>query len=80
MFKTIRRQFLVEVTGDRDPARHQVTSRDEVNQLPDHWVRKACHHAQPPEQSRQHQIVIAPTPLAADSRINTDCTVIVVSP
>jgi hypothetical protein len=26
MSETIRRQFLAEVTGDRDPVRHQVTS------------------------------------------------------
>jgi len=37
MFETIRRQFLVEVTGDGDPARHHVTSLDEVNQLLDYW-------------------------------------------
>jgi hypothetical protein len=36
-------QFLVKVTVDRDPARHQVTSLDEVHQLLHHWVRKACH-------------------------------------
>ena len=30
MSETIRRQFLVEVTAARDPARRQVTSRDEV--------------------------------------------------
>ena len=43
MSETIRRLFVVEVIGDGDPARHQVTSRDEVNQLLDHRVRKACH-------------------------------------
>ena len=43
MFETIRRQFLVEITAGRDPARHQVTSLDEVDQLLDSWVRKACH-------------------------------------
>jgi hypothetical protein len=43
MFETIRRQFLAEVTAGRDPARHQVTSLDEVNQLLDSRVRKACH-------------------------------------
>jgi hypothetical protein len=42
MFETIRRQFLAEVTGDGDPARHHVTSLDEVNQLLDHWVHTAC--------------------------------------
>jgi hypothetical protein len=43
MFETIRRQFLAEITGDRDQGRHQVTSLDEVNQLLYSWVRKACH-------------------------------------
>ena len=43
MFETIRRQFLAEVTAGRDPARRQVTSLDEVDQLLDSWVRKACH-------------------------------------
>jgi hypothetical protein len=32
MFEPIRRQFPGEVTASRDQARHQVTSRDEVQQ------------------------------------------------
>jgi hypothetical protein len=43
MSETIRRQFLAEITGDRDPARHQVSSLDESTRLLHHWVRKACH-------------------------------------
>ena len=47
MSETIRRQFLAEITAGRDPARHQVTSLDEVHQLLDSWVRKACHCSKP---------------------------------
>ena len=43
MFETIRRQFPVEITGDRDPARHQVTSPDEVDQAAAPLGAKACH-------------------------------------
>ncbi len=43
-FQTIQQQFLVEVTGDKDdPARHPVTSLDELNELLDHWVRVVYH-------------------------------------
>jgi putative transposase len=43
-FETIQQQFLVEVTGDEQhPARHPVTSLDELNELLDHWVREVCH-------------------------------------
>jgi putative transposase len=43
-FETIQQQFLVEVTGDKqDPARHPVTSLDELSDLLDHWVRAVYH-------------------------------------
>jgi putative transposase len=44
VFQTIQQQFLVEVTaGTGDPARHPVTSLDELNDLLDHWVREVYH-------------------------------------
>jgi putative transposase len=44
VFQTIQQQFLVEVTGDEQhPARHPVTSLDELNELLDHWVREVYH-------------------------------------
>ena len=44
VFETIQQQFLVEVTGDKqDPARHPVTSLDELSDLLDHWVRGVYH-------------------------------------
>jgi len=44
VFQTIQQQFLVEVTGDEQhPARHPVTSLDELNELLDHWVAGVCH-------------------------------------
>jgi hypothetical protein len=71
MFETIRRQFLVEVTGDGDPARHHVTSLDAVNQLLDHWVHKACHqqvHSQAGQTPRQRWEA-APADLQAVGRL-----------
>ncbi len=44
VFQTIQQQFLVEVTGDEQhPARHPVTSLDELNELLDHWVAGVYH-------------------------------------
>ncbi len=43
VFQTIQQQFLVEVTAADDPARHPVTSLDELNDLLDHWVREVYH-------------------------------------
>jgi putative transposase len=42
-FETIQQQFLVEVTGGGDPARHPVAGLDELNDLLDHWVREVYH-------------------------------------
>ena len=44
VFQTIQQQFLAGVTaGTGDPARHPVTSLDELNDLLDHWVREVYH-------------------------------------
>ena len=44
MFGTIQQQFLVEITGDeRHPARHPVSSLEELNGLLDAWVRTVYH-------------------------------------
>ncbi len=44
VFQTIQQQFLVEVTASADdPARHPVTSLEELNDLLDHWVREVYH-------------------------------------
>ena len=72
MFETIRRQFLVEVTGDGNPGRHHVTSLAEVNQLLDHWVHKACHqqvHSETGQDSRQRWEAAAPADLQAVGRL-----------
>jgi hypothetical protein len=72
MFETIRRQFLVEVTGDGDPARHHVTSLDAVNQLLDHWAHKACHqqvHSETGQTPRQRWEAAAPADLQAVGRL-----------
>lgn len=42
-FETVQQQFLVEVTAGDDPARHPVTSLDQLNDLLDHWVREVYH-------------------------------------
>ena len=40
VIETIQQQFMVEVAGDeRHPARHPVSSLDELNRLLDAWVR-----------------------------------------
>jgi putative transposase len=42
--ETIQQQFMVEVTGDENrPARHQVSSLEELNDLLDRWVRTVYH-------------------------------------
>jgi putative transposase len=44
VIETIQQQFMVEVTGDgRHPARHPVSSLDELNRLLDAWVRAVYH-------------------------------------
>ena len=44
VIETIQQQFMVEVAGDeRHPARHPVSSLDELNRLLDAWVRAVYH-------------------------------------
>jgi Integrase core domain len=44
VIETIQQQFMVEVTGDeRHPARHPVSSLEELNGLLDAWVRTVYH-------------------------------------
>jgi hypothetical protein len=71
MVKTIRRRFLVEVTGDGDPARHHVTSLDEINQLLDHWcTRPATSRCTPrPGQTPRQRWEAAPADLQAVGRL-----------
>jgi putative transposase len=53
VLETIQQQFLVEVTGDdAHPARHRVSSLEELNDLLDRWVR-AVYHAQPHSETGQ---------------------------
>ncbi|HLY84878.1 MAG TPA: DDE-type integrase/transposase/recombinase, partial [Acidimicrobiales bacterium] len=47
VIETVQQQFMVEVTGDeRRPARHPVSSLDELNRLLEAWVR-TVYHARP---------------------------------
>jgi putative transposase len=44
VFETIQQQFLIEITGDeRHPARHPVSSLEELNDLLDRWIRAVYH-------------------------------------
>ena len=44
VLETIQQQFLVEITGDEQhPARHPVSSLEELNDLLDRWVRTVYH-------------------------------------
>ena len=44
VIETIQQQFMVEITGDeRHPARHPVSSLEELNGLLDAWVRTVYH-------------------------------------
>lgn len=42
-FKTVRDQFLVEITGDNEPGRHQVADLLELNRLFTAWVETVYH-------------------------------------
>ena len=45
LFRTVREQFLVEITGEHEPGRHQVNDLLELNRLFTAWVEGAYHRA-----------------------------------
>jgi putative transposase len=66
VFETIRRQFLVEVTGDdAHPARHPVGDLEELNDLLDRWVRAVYHarvHSETGQTPQARWAAAAPLP------------------
>ena len=66
VFETIQRQFMVEVTGDdAHPARHPVSSLEELNDLLDRWVRAVYHaraHSETGETPQARWAAAAPLP------------------
>jgi len=66
VFETIQQQFLVEVTGDdAHPARHPVSSLEELNGLLDAWVRTVCHarvHSETGQAPQARRAAAAPLP------------------
>ncbi len=67
VFETIQQQFPVEVTGDEaHPARHPVSSLEELNDLLDHWVRAVYHarvHSETGETPRARREAAGPPAL-----------------
>lgn len=66
VLETIQRQFMVEVTGDdAHPARHPVSSPEELNDLLDRWVRAVYHaraHSETGETPQARWAAAAPLP------------------
>jgi putative transposase len=66
VFETIQQQFMVEVTGDdAHPARHPVSSLEELNDLLDRWVRAVYHaraHSETGETPQARWAAAAPLP------------------
>jgi putative transposase len=67
VIETIQQQFLVEVTGDEQhPARHPVSSLEELNDLLDRWVRAVYHaraHSETGETPRARNEAAGPAAL-----------------
>ena len=67
VFLTIQQQFLVEVDpGGGDPARHQVASMDELNNVLDYWVRQVYHqrvHGETGQSPQQRYVAAGPAAL-----------------
>ena len=67
VFLTIQQQFLVEVDpGGGDPARHQVASMDELNNVLDYWVRQEYHqrvHTETGQSPQQRYAAAGPAAL-----------------
>lgn len=73
VIETLQQQFMVEVTGDeRHPARHPVTSLEELNGLLEAWVRTVYHgrvHSGTGETPRSCWDAAGPRPLPAPGRL-----------
>jgi putative transposase len=73
VIETIQQQFMVEVTGDeRLPARHPVSSLEELNRLLEAWVRTVYHarvHSETGEAPRARWDAAGPLALPEPARL-----------
>jgi len=73
VIETIQQQFMVEVTGDeRHPARHPVSSLEELNRLLEAWVRTVYHgrvHSETGETPRARWDAAGPQVLPDPARL-----------
>ena len=73
VIETIQQQFMVEVTGDeRHPARHPVSSLEELNGLLDAWIRTVCHarvHSETGEAPQARHAAAGPPVLPDPARL-----------
>ncbi|HEX6523227.1 MAG TPA: DDE-type integrase/transposase/recombinase [Streptosporangiaceae bacterium] len=73
VIETIQQQFMVEVTGDdRHPARHPVSSLEELNGLLDSWVRSVYHarvHSETGETPQARYAAAGPAALPEPARL-----------
>jgi putative transposase len=73
VIETIQQQFMVEVTGDeRHPARHPVSSLEELNGLLDAWVRTVYHarvHSETGEAPQARYAAAGPAALPDPARL-----------
>jgi putative transposase len=73
VIETIQQQFMVEVTGDeRHPARHPVSSLEELNGLLEAWVRTVYHarvHSETGEAPQARWDAAGPAPLPDPARL-----------
>ena len=73
VIETIQQQFMVEVAGDdRHPARHPVSSLEELNGLLDSWVRSVYHarvHSETGETPQARHAAAGPPALPEPARL-----------
>lgn len=73
VIETIQQQFMVEVTGDeRHPARHPVSSLEELNGLLEAWFRTVCHarvHSETGETPQARYAAAGPPALPDPARL-----------